>query len=224
VSEERLLRRVGIYGGTFDPVHNGHLRVAEAILNAFALDQMVFVPAYTPPHKRKQAISSPFHRMSMLALATAEFPKMFVSTIELDAPSRPYTIETLARLRAELDPVRLFFVMGADSFKDLASWREYERILGEFDVIVATRPGYSENEAGGAGQFPPELEARILDLRGGRRPMNLESESTRTYLTDYVTVDVSATRIREAIEEGRPIDDMVPPSVAAYIGKYRLYQ
>src|SRR5262249_17789874 len=109
---------------------------------------MVFVPAFTPPHKRKQAISSPFHRMSMLPLATAGFSKMFVSTIELEAPSRPYTIETLARLQAELDPVRLFFIMGADSFRDLASWREYERIMREFDVIVAMRPGYEpENEA-----------------------------------------------------------------------------
>lgn len=220
-----MRRRVGIYGGTFDPVHNGHLKVAEAILNAFAMDQLFFVPAFTPPHKRKQAISSPFHRMSMLALATAEFSKMFVSTVELEAPSRPYTIETLGRLQAELDPVQLFFIMGADSFKDLASWREYERILNEFDVIVAMRPGYrSENGAEGAGRLSPDLEARILDLRGGQRPTNLESKARRTYLTDYVTVDVSATQIREAIEQGRPIDDMVPPSVAAYIEKYQLYQ
>jgi nicotinate-nucleotide adenylyltransferase len=211
------------------------LKVAGAVLDAFALDQLLFVPACAPPHKRKLTISSPFHRMSMLALATADSARIFVSTVELEAPSRPYTIETLGRLQTELAPVRLFFVMGTDSFRDVASWRDHERILSEFDVIVAMRPGYgagnestadgSEADAERAAEgLAPHLEARIVDLRGGVRPPLNESESPRIYLTDYVTVDVSATSIREAIEQGRPIDDLVPPSVAAYIGKYRLYQ
>lgn len=233
-----MRRRIGIYGGTFDPFHNGHLKVAEAILNAFALDRMLFVPAFVPPHKRKQTISSPFHRMAMLALATADSPGMFVSTVELEAPSRPYTIETLGRLQAELQPVRLFFVMGADSFRDVTSWYEYEGILSEYDVIVATRPGYSgysghydedgqcdfEYGAKTAGPLAPHLETRIVDLRGGGNPSKEDLKSPRIYLTDYAVVDVSATGIREAIEQGRPIDDLVPPSVAAYIEKYQLYR
>src|SRR5215468_6991966 len=146
VNEERLRRRIGIYGGTFDPVHCGHLAVAEAVSNAFALDRIFFVPAFTPPHKRKRMISSPFHRMAMLALATADSPKMFISTVELEAPSRPYTIETLGQLQTELQPARLFFMMGADSFSEVTSWREYEAILSEYDVIVATRPGYRDHD------------------------------------------------------------------------------
>ena len=229
MSEERLRRRIGIYGGTFDPIHNGHFKVAEAVLNAFALDQMLFVPAFAPPHKRKQTIGSPFHRLAMLALATANSPRMFVSTVELEAPSQPYTIETLGRLQAELQPVRLFFVMGADSFRDVTSWREYEGILSEYDVVVATRPGYyryygSENDAKTAGHLAPQLETRIVDLRGGGYPSNKDLKSPRIYLTDYVAVDVSATGIREAVEQGRSIDDLVPPSVAAYIEKYQLYR
>jgi nicotinate-nucleotide adenylyltransferase len=243
VNEERLRRRIGIYGGTFDPVHYGHLKVAEAVLSAFALDRILFVPAFTPPHKRKRMISSPFHRMAMLALATAGSPKMFISTVELEAPSQPYTIETLGRLQTELRPARLFFIMGADSFIDVTGWREYETILSEYDVIVATRPGYrghgghdgarncegagEESGEEAVGALAPQLSLRwnrrIVDLRGGACPLNEDLKSPRIYLTDYVSIDVSATGIREAIEQGHSIDGLVPPPVAAYIEKYRLY-
>ena len=232
MNEERLRRRIGIYGGTFDPVHHGHLKVAEAVSNAFALDRILFVPAFTPPHKRKRTISSPFHRMAMLALATADSTKMFISTVELEAPSRPYTIETLGRLQTELLPARLFFLMGADSFRDVTSWREYEAILSEYDVVVVTRPGHPGYDAhGGArngeeavGALAPQLRRRIVDLRGGAHPSDEDLTSPRIYLTDYVSIDVSATGIREAVEQGRSIDGLVPAPVAAYVEKYRLYQ
>ena len=221
MSEERLRRRIGVYGGTFDPVHNGHFKVAEAVSKAFALDRMLFVPAFTPPHKRKRIISSPFHRLAMLALATAHSPSMFVSTVELEAPSQPYTIETLGRLQAELKPVQLFFVMGADSFRDVTTWREYEEILSSYDVVVATRPGcqgFEKDE-----KLASRLESRIVDLRDGGYPTNEDLKSPRIYLTDYVMVDLSATSIREAVQQGRSIDDLVPAPVAAYIEKYQLY-
>jgi len=232
VNEERLRRRIGIYGGTFDPVHCGHLAVAEAVSDAFALDRIFFVPAFTPPHKRKRMISSPFHRMAMLALATADSPKMLISTVELEAPSRPYTVETLGQLRIEFQPARLFFVMGADSFADVTSWREYEAILSEYDVVVVTRLGYldrdacdgSQNEEEAVGALAPQLRRRIVDLRGGAYPSDEDLKSPRVYLTDYVSIDVSATGIREAVEQGRSIDGLVPPPVAAYVKKYRLYQ
>jgi nicotinate-nucleotide adenylyltransferase len=229
VNEERLRQRVGVYGGTFDPVHNGHLMVANAILQTFALDRMLFIPAFVPPHKRKQTISSPFHRLAMLALATADAPQIFVSAIELESPSRPYTIETLRRLQTELDPVQLFFVMGADSFRDVNSWREYERILGDYDVIVAMRPRYYNEGGFGnkekiADNLAPQLQVRIMDLCGGQSPSKENLQSPHIYLTDYVMVDVSATDIREAARQGRAIDNVVPPAVASYIAKYKLYQ
>ena len=232
MNEERLRRRIGIYGGTFDPVHIGHLAVAETVSSAFALDRIFFVPAFTPPHKRKRMISSPFHRMAMLALATAGSPKMFISTVELEAPAQPYTIETLGRLRTELQPDRLFFVMGADSFADVTSWREYEAILSEYDVVVVTRPGYPDRDAFDGDKngeeaveaLAPQLRRRIVDLRGGACPSDEDLKSPRVYLTDYVSMDVSATGIREAVEQGRSIDGLVPPPVAAYVEKYRLYQ
>lgn len=223
LSEGRLQQRIAVYGGTFDPIHNGHLRVAEAILDAFAMDRMLFVPAFVPPHKRDQQISSPFHRLAMLALVTADQPRMFVSSIELEAPQRPYTIETLVRLRADLGDVQLFFVMGADSFRDVTMWREHGRLLTEFDVIVATRPGY-ESDTNIAAHLAPNLQAACVDLRGGQVPSKDGFVKPHIYLTDYVAMDVSATAIREAVEQDQPIEKMVPTAVAAYIEKYQLYR
>jgi nicotinate-nucleotide adenylyltransferase len=122
--------------------------------------------------------------------------------------------------------------MGADSFCDVTSWREHEAILSEYDVVVAMRPGCcggddnSGPQNGGetVGSLSPQLRNRIVDLRGGARPSDEDLKSSRIYLTDYVSIDVSATGIREAVEQGRSIEAVVPPSVAAYIEKYRLYQ
>lgn len=222
-SEERLRQRTAVYGGTFDPIHNGHLRVADAILKAFAMDRALFVPAFVPPHKRKQQISSPFHRLAMMALATADQPQMFVSSIELEAPQRPYTIETLGRLQAELGDAQLFFVMGTDSFRDVTMWREHERLLTEFDVIVATRPGYVGKE-NIAAHLAPKLQAACVDLRGGQILSPEHFAEPHVYLTDYVAMDVSATAIREAVERDQPIEHLVSPAVAAYIKKYQLYR
>lgn len=218
-----MRQRIAIYGGTFDPIHNGHWQVAQAILTAFAMERMVFVPAFVPPHKRGRRISSPFHRMAMLALATADEARMFISTIEVEAPERPYTVETLERLRAEFAGAQLFFVMGADSFKDVTLWREHERLLTEYDIIVATRPGYRDGE-NVAAHLAPHLQNRCLDLRGGQIPPAQALTEQHIYLTDFVSVDASSTAIRKCVEQGRSIDDQVPPPIARYIEKYKLYQ
>jgi len=122
--------------------------------------------------------------------------------------------------------------MGADSFADVTSWREYEAILSEYDVVVVTRPGYpdrddcdgDQNGEEAVGALAPQLRRRIVDLRGGAYPSDEDLKSPRVYLTDYVSIDVSATGIREAVEQSRSIDGLVPPPVAAYVEKYRLYQ
>ncbi|MCI0661980.1 MAG: nicotinate-nucleotide adenylyltransferase [Acidobacteria bacterium] len=239
-----MRQRIGIYGGTFDPIHNGHLKVAEAILNAFAMDLLLFVPAYVPPHKRRVEISSPFHRLAMLVLATARSRKMFVSSIELEAPSRPYTIDTLRQLQSHYENALLFFVMGTDSFKDVTSWRDYAVILSEYNCIVAVRPSsddpkddspedsseechndsHHDDSKDIADHLDEDLQARIVDLRGKKSLPKGTLKLPRIYLTDYVKVGVSATDVREKASRGEPIDDMVPKDVARYIVKYRLYQ
>ncbi len=222
------LRRVAIYGGTFDPVHKGHIEVARRVLQLFELDEVRFVPAYAPPHKRAAGISSGWHRFAMLALATEHEARLRISTIELDEPDRPYAVDTVARMQDEVGAdSRLFFLIGADSWSEITTWHEWQRLLKMCDLIVVSRPGY---ELGGD---VPEV-AKVVDLRGLTRPEiseRLSSDSEpRTFLTDAAMVDVSASRIRAAVQSKGQANDwatlkaMVPATVASYIEKYELYQ
>ncbi|MGH9903457.1 MAG: nicotinate-nucleotide adenylyltransferase, partial [Pyrinomonadaceae bacterium] len=159
-------KRIALYGGTFDPVHAGHMAVARNVSELFALDEVLFVPAHVAPHKRSAVVSSPFHRHAMLALATQHEARFKVSTLEIDAPERPYTVDTLSRFRETLGgAARLFFVMGADSWEEITTWRDWERVLSLTDHIVVTRPGYELS----ASHVTPAVRARIVDLRGAPR-------------------------------------------------------
>ena len=219
-------QRIGIYGGTFDPIHYGHLRVAAAVCTAFDLNRFLFVPAYVPPHKRKAELSSSYHRYAMTVLGAGgvEFPsgtRVTASTIELDSPSTPYTIETMGRLKSESTDAEIFFLMGADSFAEVNLWKDYERLLTEFNIIVAARPS---DEQLGTLHLSPVCRERVVDLRGSKRPGERDFSSPRIYLTDYVEVDIAATKIREAVKTGQPITGMVPELVAGYIADYELYR
>lgn len=216
-------KRAAIYGGTFDPVHHGHLKVARRVQKLFGLDELFFVPACVPPHKRGAGISSAFHRFAMLALAAQKDEPLRVSTIELDHPERPYAVETVARMQEQLDTdYRLFFVMGADSWSEITTWREWQRLLTMCDQVVVTRPG-SELDTSPAGE-------NVIDLRGKTddeiNAVVGESASPRVFVTDAVFEDVSATAIRAAARQGdtNALTRMVPPEVASYIEKYRLYR
>ena len=214
-------RRLALYGGTFDPVHVGHLEVARAISQLFEIDKVLFVPAQVAPHKIGRPVTAPLHRYAMLALATQDDPRLAVSTFEIEAPDRHYTVDTLAyfiKLCGETST--LFFIMGADSWAEITTWREWSRVLTMVNQIVVTRPGYELHG-------PKELAERIVDLRGNKSA-NLTSDGndTRIYLTDIVMRDVSATQIRSLAAEGRfrELTQFVPVSVANYIEKYAIYQ
>lgn len=220
-------RRIALYGGTFDPVHVGHIAVARALLRLFTLDELLFIPAHVAPHKRERAVSPGLQRYAMLALATQEEALMRVSTIELDAPERPYTVETLARLKEEAGrTAQLFFIMGADSWSDIRTWREWERVLMLTNHIVMARPGYDLD----AAHVTDEIRERLLDLRGAdeasvARAIS-QSATAKIYVTDAVNVDISATTIRQLVREGRTSEwrALVAPPVAEFIEKYRLYK
>jgi nicotinate-nucleotide adenylyltransferase len=217
-----LPRRIGVYGGTFDPIHRGHLRVAQAILKPFGLERVLLVPAFVPPHKRQSVLSDAYHRYAMVVLATADHPELMASTIELESPSRPYTIETLGRLKREYPNAELFFVMGSDSFADVTTWREHDRLLADHFIIVAIRPGQS-NVAELAAHLGSGLKSRVVDLRGQAQPSEETLNTPHIFLTDYVCEDVSATRIRQLCAKGCEVDDLVPEAVAKYVAKYGLY-
>jgi len=222
-------RRVALYGGTFDPVHVGHAAVARNLVALFGLDEIIFVPAYVAPHKRDRKVSPALHRYAMLALATQDDERLRVSTVELEAPGRPYTIDTLGRFAALAgEGVRLFFVMGADSWEEITTWREWERVLSLTDHLVVTRPGYELDDS----HVTADVRARIADVRGASRE-RVEAElqaargRKRIYLTDAASVSLSATDVREAVRSGGAdaarLGELVAPPVAEYIRKYGLY-
>ncbi len=212
------LRRVGIYGGTFDPVHHGHLEVARRVLQLFELDEVIFVPACVPPHKRNLKLTSAFHRFAMVALATEADQRLLVSTLELEAPDRPYAVDTVARMQDESR--RLFFIIGADSWSEITTWHEWRRLVEMCDLIVVTRPGYVVAAKVDSFSDVRAMEKRsVLDL--------VESETKpRVFITDVAMIDVAATEIRAAVRAGdcEIVNAKVPPAVAAYIEKHGLYK
>ena len=217
--------RAAIYGGTFDPVHNGHIQVAGRILELFELDEVIFVPACVPPHKRGAGITSAFHRFAMLAVATQTDQRWRISTLELDAPDRPYAVDTVARMQAQMGTSRrLSFMLGADSWLEIKAWHEWQRLLQMCDLIVVSRPGYDLSGSTPAG-VKNVLDVRGMDQQELSRLLKTDS-GPRVFLTDAVRVDVSATAIRAAARSGdtEKLREMVPPPVANYIEKYELYQ
>jgi nicotinate-nucleotide adenylyltransferase len=136
------MKKIAFYGGSFDPIHCGHLTIGRKLTEIFELDEFVFVPAFHAPHKKDKQPTSAFHRFAMLALATNNEPKIKVSKMEIEAPERPYTVETLTQLKNELPDAQIFFVMGADSWQDITTWREWEKVLTLVDIIVVARPDY----------------------------------------------------------------------------------
>jgi nicotinate-nucleotide adenylyltransferase len=216
-------RRIAAYGGTFDPVHNGHIEIARAVLRNFAVDELLMILAHRPPHKTTRPIAYAYHRFAMAALATLDEPRMLVSTIELESPERPYTFETIERLRDDLGSnTRLYFVIGADSFEEINTWREPNRLLASTNLIVITRPGHDID----VSHLDEGFQANVVDLRRGKNePMTDEASNVhRIYLTDYVNTSISSTGIRQRVREGQSVAAMVPAQVAEYIQKYELYR
>src|SRR6476619_4294821 len=135
--------RIALYGGTFDPVHTGHLEIARRVTEKFRLEKLLFIPAQMAPHKIGRPVTEPIHRHAMLALATQNDPQLLISPFELDAPDRRYTVDTVAHFQQVLgDSTELFFIMGADSWSEITTWREWERLLSMTNHIVVARPGY----------------------------------------------------------------------------------
>jgi nicotinate-nucleotide adenylyltransferase len=231
---------IGLFGGTFDPVHKGHLALALAARERCELGRVYFVPTNVPPHKTTQPVASYFHRYAMTALAT-QSEKMFLPSL-LEAPgefvlhdkksargsvaSAPnYSIDTIRRLKQSLKKSdRLFFLIGVDAFKDIAKWREAEALFAECAFIVASRPGFSLADI--ATAMPENLRPRAEATKPfARQPAkgDLVLPGVTLHLLDDVNQKISATEIRDAVRAKRPIRRLVPESVEEYIKKEGLY-
>jgi nicotinate-nucleotide adenylyltransferase len=237
---------IGLFGGTFDPVHRGHIALAKAAAARYSLRQVLFVPANTPPHKQKYPLTAFVHRYAMVALATQEEKQFVPSLLEAPefttthvgtaAPVRPagrspaaapnYTIDTVRRLKKSLKKSdRLFFLIGIDAFRDIAKWREARALLAECAFIVASRPGYSLRDVAEAlpeDLRPPAAVTRPFHKQPAKGDLVLPGVTL--HLLEGVQQSVSATAIREAAAKGKPLARWLDPRVADYIRKQGLYR
>jgi nicotinate-nucleotide adenylyltransferase len=225
--------KIALFGGTFDPVHRGHVVVARAAVAKFGLKQVWFVPADIPPHKQKTPITSFYHRYAMVALAVAGEKECLPSLVEAPdidaarAERKPsYSIETVRRVKKSLGKSdQLYFLIGMDAFKDIATWYKSEELLGECEFIVAARPGFSLADV--ATSLPEKLRppASVTKLfRKEKLEGPLVLPGVTLHLLPETHENVSATQIRSAAERGGALKKLVPDVVAEYIQKERLYR
>ena len=195
--------RLGVMGGTFDPIHYGHLVTAEEALHQFALDEVVFVPTGQPWMKEHENVSPAEDRYLMTVIATASNPRFRVSRLEVDREGPTYTVDTLRSLRAEAgDGADLFFISGADAILEIFQWKEHGELFDLAHFIAATRPGYDI----------AALEARAVESRPGISVMNIPA------------LAISSTDVRGRVAAGRPIRYLVPEGVNSYVQKAGLYR
>lgn len=221
-------RRTGILGGTFDPIHVGHLALAEAARRALSLDQVMLLPARVPPHRPHEPEASPFHRFAMAALAAIGRPGLLVSDIELLRQGPSYTADTLRALHAAgYTAESLYFLTGADAFAEIATWREFPGVLNLAHFVVCARPGAPLSMV---TDRVPEVAGRVVE--GPRRANGTDrptpdrpagATGTTVMFLDADTPAVSSTDIRNALRTGRPLAGLVPPDVDAYIRRHGLY-
>ena len=211
-------RRLGVLGGTFDPIHVGHLDAAEAARLALDLSEVLFVPAHDPPHRPADPHAAAAHRFAMVALAINGCPVYRVSDLELKRGGNSYTADTLRSLHAAgWEASQIFFILGADAFAEIATWYDFPAVLGLAHFAVVARPGATLEQAA----------ARTPALRGRlRQPSRATGSSPETgiVLIEAVTRDVSSTSIRAHLSAGQSIDHLVPSSVARHIAAHHLYR
>ena len=197
-----MTKRLGVMGGTFDPIHHGHLLTAEEALQQFELDEVVFVPTGRPWMKEDRRVSPPEDRYLMVVVATASNPRFSVSRLEIERDGPTYTVETLRELKGERGDVDLYFITGADAMLEIFQWKDPEETLELAHFIAATRPGYEL----------AELEQDEL------------TSHPRVTVMTIPALAISSTDIRERVQTGRPIRYLVPEGVQTYIEKAGLYR
>jgi nicotinate-nucleotide adenylyltransferase len=209
--------RVGILGGTFDPIHLGHVETARAARVALGLEQVVILPARVPPHRPVQPQASRYHRFAMAALAVSGLDGLVVSDAELCAAPPSYTADTLARLHATgMVPSQIFFITGADAFAEIETWSRYPDVLSMAHFVVVSRPGHP---AEGMRARLPALAGRMVTAGAGTDP----DGEPQVFLLDARTPDVSSTEIRRRLDAGEPLTGLVPPAVESHIRRHDLY-
>jgi nicotinate-nucleotide adenylyltransferase len=231
---------IGLFGGTFDPIHRGHLALARAASERCKLSRVLFVPANVPPHKQRQPLSVFAHRYAMIALATAQekdfSPSLLEAPEDIDGggPGKDkawvlkpnYTIDTVKRLKQTFKKAdRLFLLIGIDAFEDIAKWHQPEALFRECEFVVASRPGYSLADV--ANALPESLRPRVEVTRPFQKQAatgDLVLKGVAIHLLDQVYQPISSTAIRQGAAVGKPLGRFLDPGVADYIRKIGLYK
>ena len=194
--------KTGLFGGTFDPIHNGHIKVAQAAKNSLGLDRVIFIPAGAPPHKTDKKVSDKEHRLLMTRLA-ADAVGAEVSDWEIRQDKKSYSVDLVRHFKEQLPEDDLFFIIGADSFRDLPLWYRYRDMLLMCTFLVVSRPDVPK-------------ETLLSKYAGDEIP-------PRVFFLDDILVDISSTDIRQTVAEGGDISRLVPPEVLEYIKTHELY-
>jgi nicotinate-nucleotide adenylyltransferase len=210
--------RIGLLGGTFDPIHLGHLSAATAARDALALDHVLLLPSHVPPHRPQPLASTP-HRFGMVSLAVDGQEGLLASDLELTASGPSYTSATLGRLHAlGWTASQLFFIAGADAFAEISTWRDYPAFLDAAHFVVVSRPG---REASAMRRVLPALVPRMVDAPADP---GAAGRATRIFLVNRPTPDVSSTAIRARSAAGEALEGLVPDAVARHIRRHGLYR
>lgn len=215
-------RSIALFGGTFDPIHAGHLAVASAAQRRFHLDAIYFIPSARPPHKSLSELAPFVHRYTMVALGCAEHRGFFPSLAEAPADGAGshvfYTVDTVRRFRREHPDDHIYFIVGADQFLELPTWKNYETLLDLSDFIIASRPGFRIDAL--RLVVPPEKLARRTTTDGNK----IVLRKSAIHLLTTVNSHVSSTEVRERLQENKNIHSLVPPRVEEYILGQALYR
>lgn len=211
--------KIGILGGTFNPIHNAHLRVAETVLDRLALDRVIFIPAATPPHKELANEISFEHRRNMVELAISDNPHFAVSDIEQQRGGRSYTVDTLRELRLSAPQDELFFIIGSDSFIEISSWFSFSEIFNLANIVVVERPEAAISDL--TAPLPVAIRSEFCYIPDEMR-LTHRSGFSVFYLPD-TPLAISSSAVRQLLRKGRSIRYLVPDRVVRYIHEKRIY-
>jgi nicotinate-nucleotide adenylyltransferase len=215
-------QRIGLLGGTFNPVHEGHLRAAEEVRLRFALSRVLFIPSYIPPHKQTTDMASPEDRFAMVELALRSHPQMVASSLEIEAREKSYSVITLNKLKALYADAWILFILGVDAFLEIETWKSYREVLEQCRFIVISRPGF--DLAGAREVLPREYAEKIGECSGSGSVGEDLLARFRIFLAPIKALDISSTEIRRLVRAGRSIHGLVPDPVEEYIRNQNLYQ
>ena len=215
-----MTQRIAVYGGSFNPFHTGHLVPTVRAQETFKFDAVHFVPAGNPPHKQKEPLTPITHRFAMVALATLPYERFFASDDEVFVDGPTYTVETVMRYRERFPRAVLYFLLGSDSFSQLATWERWKELVDLAHLVVLHRAHIWGSEL--RQRVPEELRSRLVEVEPFA---NVPDPTEQTvYLLNHDPFPVSATDVRQRQRQGFPIRELVPHEVNSYIEKYRLYR